>query len=80
LAGGSVSLGRNLFARGSVKTILLQESLGDEKTYVQVEAGYDSRSWYRFSIGYERIENDVKNYPDRYYRGHGIFIRLTGKL
>lgn len=80
LAGGSVSLTRNFFARGSVKTILLRESLEDEKTYLQIEAGYEGRSWYRVSIGYERIENDTKNYPDQYYRGQGIFIRLTGKI
>ncbi len=80
LAGGSVSLTRNFFARGSLKTILLREALEDEKTYFQIEAGYEGKSWYRLSIGYEQIENDTKNYPDRYYRGQGIFIRLTGKL
>ena len=80
LAGGSVSLSRNIFARGSVKTILLREALEDEKTYLQIEAGYEGKSWYRVSVGYERIENDTKNYPDRYYRGQGIFIRLTGKI
>ena len=80
LAGGSVSLTRNIFARGSVKTILLREALEDEKTYLQFEVGYEGRGWYRVSAGFERIENDTKNYPDRYYRGQGIFIRLTGKL
>jgi hypothetical protein len=80
LAGGSVSLTRNIFARGSIKTILLREALEDEKTYLQLEVGYEGKSWYRVSAGYERIENDTNNYPDRYYRGQGIFIRLTGKL
>ncbi len=80
LAGGSVSLTRNFFARGSVKTILL-ESLEDEKTYLQIEAGYEGRSWYRVSVGYEQIENDTKNNPTGdNYRGQGIFVRLTGKL
>jgi hypothetical protein len=80
LAGGSASLWRNYFVRGSVKTLLLRESLDDEKTYLQLEAGYELKGRYRFSIGYERIENNLENYPDRYYRGHGIFIRLTGKI
>lgn len=80
LVGGSISLNRNIFARGSVKTILLRDALEDEKTYLQLEVGYEGRSWYRVSAGYERIENDTKNYPNRYYRGQGIFLRLTGKL
>ncbi len=80
LAGGSVSLMRNFFVRGSVKTILL-ESLEDEKTFFQIEAGYEGRSWYRVSVGYEQIENDTKNNPNGdNYRGRGIFVRLTGKL
>jgi hypothetical protein len=80
LAGGSMSLGKGFFARGSFKAILLKETVDDEKTHAQFELGYENPRWYRVSVGYERIEGDVKKDPDRYYRGQGVFMRLTGKI
>ena len=80
LFSGAASLGKGFFARGSVKTILLQETLDDEKTFLQLEIGYEGRPWYRISAGYERIESDTEEHSDQYYRGQGFFLRLTGLL
>jgi len=80
LLSGATSLGHGFFTRGSVKTILLRETLDDEKTYSQVEFGYEHPRWYRVSVGYERIESDTDAAPDRYYRGQGVFVRLVGKM
>ncbi|MEW5924649.1 MAG: hypothetical protein AB1746_11740, partial [Candidatus Zixiibacteriota bacterium] len=80
LVSGSVSVMRELFVRGSIKDILLDDPLDDEKTYTSVEVGYDSHRWYRVSLGYERIEGDTDLYPDRNYTGQGVFVRFTGKM
>jgi len=80
LVNGSASLGHNFFARGSIKGILLRDIIDDEKTYTQIEIGYENPRWYRVSIGYERIESENDISPDRYYRGHGAFMRLVGKF
>ncbi len=80
LTSGSMSLGKGFFARGAVKAILLRESLDDEKTFTEVELGYEHRKGFRVSAGYERIESDNDQYSDRDYRGHGIFVRLVGKI
>lgn len=80
LASGSTSLGHGFFARGSFKEILLRNAIDDEKSMMQVEVGYEGRPWYRVSLGYERIESTTDVAPDRYYRGHGLFVRLVGNL
>lgn len=80
LVSGAVSLVDRFFARGSVKGILLNDPLDDQKTFVKLEAGYDSHHWYRVSIGYERIASDVDFSPDRNYTGQGVFVRFTGKM
>jgi hypothetical protein len=80
LVSGGLSFARDFFARGSIKSILLNEPLDDERTFTKVEVGYDSRSWYRASLGYERIGSDVGLQPDLNYTGQGVFIRLTGKM
>lgn len=79
--GGSVSLGYNLFARASIKDILLRDMLEDGQTHLVVEAGYEDPGWFRVSLGYERIENDPDElFSSDYYRGHGLFARLVGKF
>jgi len=80
LVSGAVSITRGFFARGSIKDILLNDPLDDEKTFTKLEVGYDSRQWYRVSIGYERIGSDIELYPDRNYTGQGAFVRFTGKI
>ncbi len=80
LLSGAVGLGKGFFTRGSVKSIMLGSSLDDQKTYTMLELGYENAKWFRVSGGYERIENDPDEYPDRYYRGQGGFIRLVGKF
>jgi len=80
LVSGALSLSQRIFARGAVKGILLNDPLDDEKTYAKLEVGYDSNSWYRISIGYERIESEVDDLPDLDYTGQGVFIRFTGKM
>lgn len=80
LVSGAASLGKGFFTRGSVKSLLLRESIGDEKTFSQVEFGYEGRHWYRVSVGYEWIENQTELMPQRYYRGHGAFVRVVGKM
>ncbi|MFH1701608.1 MAG: hypothetical protein ABIE07_13600 [Candidatus Zixiibacteriota bacterium] len=89
LFSGSVSFMEHLFARGSVKEILLKDipdpdplnnGFDDKKTITKLEAGYDSHSWFRASIGYERIASDVDLQPVRNYTGQGVFVRFTGKM
>jgi len=80
LVSGAISITRGFFARGSIKDILLNDPLDDEKTFTKLEVGYDSRQWYRVSIGYERIGSDVELFPDRNYTGQGAFVRFTGKI
>jgi hypothetical protein len=80
LFSGAVGLGKGFFTRGSVKSILLGETIEDEKTHTILELGYENPQWCRISGGYERIESDPDDYPDRYYRGQGGFIRLVGKF
>jgi len=80
LASGSLSFGHGFFGRGAIKAILLKESMDDEKTYTQVEVGYENARYYRVSIGYERIEGDNDDDPSLDYRGHGVFLRILGKL
>jgi len=80
LLSGALSLTHEFFARASVKEILLNEPLDDEKTYTKLEVGYDSHDWYRVSIGYERIESDNDLQPDQNYTGQGLFIRFSGKM
>lgn len=80
LFSGAVGLGKGFFTRGSVKSIMLGETIDDEKTHTILELGYENPRWFRISGGYERIENDPDEYPDRYYRGQGGFIRLVGKF
>jgi hypothetical protein len=80
LLNGSMSLGKGFFARAAFKDILLRQALDDEKSLSEFEIGYEGQRWYRASIGYERIENETTLYPDRYYRGQGPFIRLSGKF
>ncbi|MEZ5359609.1 MAG: hypothetical protein R3F48_12390 [Candidatus Zixiibacteriota bacterium] len=80
LLSGSVSFTRHIFARGSVKEILLNDPLDDEKRFTRVEVGFDSQDWFRVSLGYERIETDVDDDPDLEYTGQGIFVRFSGKI
>jgi len=80
LLSGSVSFMHKFFARGSIKGILLNDPLNDEKTFAKAEIGYDSFSWYRVSLGYERIEGETDDYPDQNYTGQGVFLRFTGKM
>jgi len=80
LLSGSGSFSSNFFGRASVKQILLNDPIDDEKTFATLEAGYDSQSWYRVSLGYERIQGKTDRYPDRNYTGQGLFVRLTGKM
>lgn len=80
LLSGSVSVTRELFVRGSVKSLLLNAPLDDQKTFTRLEVGYDSQRWYRVSLGYERIESDIDLHPDRNYTGQGLFVRFTGKM
>ncbi|MEE9443189.1 MAG: hypothetical protein V3V99_11055 [candidate division Zixibacteria bacterium] len=91
LFSGSVSFMENFFARGSVKEILLKDipdanplsdGFDDKKTITRLEAGYDSHSWFRVSLGYERIESDVDLdlRTDRNYTAQGVFVRFTGKM
>jgi hypothetical protein len=80
LLSGSASFTRHVFARGSVKGILLNRPLDDEKTFTRLEVGYDSQDWYRVSVGYERIASDTELHPDRNYTGQGAFVRFTGKM
>jgi hypothetical protein len=80
LLSGSISLTERFFARGSIKGTLLNEPLDDEKTFARLELGYDSFSWYRFSVGYERIASDNLEDPERDYTGQGVFVRFSGKM
>ena len=80
LLSGSVSLTRHFFARGSIKEILLNDPLDDEKTFSRVELGFDSQDWYRVSLGYERIESDTNDFTNRNYTGQGVFVRFSGKM
>ncbi|MCD6249652.1 MAG: hypothetical protein J7J98_04890 [candidate division Zixibacteria bacterium] len=80
LLSGSLSLTERFFARGSVKGILLNDPIDDEKTFAKLEVGYDSHDWYRISIGYERIQSDNDQNSDWDYTGQGIFVRFTGKM
>jgi len=80
LVSGAMSFMRQFFIRGSIKEILLNDPLDDEKTFTKLEVGYDSNRWYRVSIGYERIESDIDQSPDLDYTGQGVFIRFTGKM
>ncbi len=86
LLSGSMSLSQNIFARGSIKSQLLNaesdpsvDPLDDQKTFTKLEVGYDSNSWFRVSLGYERIEGDSDT-PDYDYTGQGAFVRFTGKM
>ncbi len=81
LLSGSISFTKYFFARASVKGILLEEPMDDEKRFTKIEVGYDSHDWFRLSLGYERIENDLTdNYLDQEYTGQGVFVRFSGKL
>ncbi len=80
LVSGATSLGHGFFTRASFKSILLRESIDDDKTFSQVEIGYEGRHWYRVSVGYERIESQTDPAPQRYYRGQGAFVRIVGKI
>ena len=80
LASGSVSFGKGFFGRGAVKGILLRESMNDEKTFTELELGYENPRSYRVSIGYERIEGNNEQNPGLDYRGHGVFVRILGKF
>lgn len=81
VVGGSASLGYNLFARASIKDILLRDLLEDGQTHLILEAGYEDPTWFRVSLGYERIENDPDQlFSTDYYRGHGLFARFVGKF
>ena len=80
LLSGSASFTSHLFGRATVKQILLNDPIDDEKTFARLEAGYDSNSWYRVSLGFERIQGKTDRYPDRNYTGQGLFVRLTGKM
>ncbi|MBN1212690.1 MAG: hypothetical protein JXA92_08945 [candidate division Zixibacteria bacterium] len=81
LVNGSIGLGYGLFARASVKDYLLRDLFEDEKTHIILEAGYENARWYRVSLGFERIESQPDElFPDNYYRGQGVFIRLVGKF
>ncbi|MCP4569342.1 MAG: hypothetical protein GY841_17345 [FCB group bacterium] len=80
LLSGSMSITQNFFARASVKSLLLRETLEDEKNFIQAEVGYEGANWFRVSIGYEHIEAKSEDFPANDYRGHGPFIRLVGKI
>ena len=80
LLSGSASLTKDFFARASIKEILLNDPLDDEKTYTKLEVGFDSNRWYRVSVGYERIQSDNDEQPDQSYTGQGLFIRFSGKM
>ncbi len=80
LLSGSLSITERIFARGSIKGILLNDPVDDEKTFAKVEVGYDSFGWYRVSVGYERIKSDNNETPDWNYTGQGVFVRFTGKI
>jgi len=80
LASGSVSFGQGFFGRGAVKGILLRKSINDEKTFTELEFGYENPKYYRISIGYERIEGNNEQNPSLDYTGQGVFVRLLGKF
>ncbi len=81
VVGGSIALPSNFFARASIKDILLRDMLEDGQTHLILEAGYEDPSWFRVSLGYERIENDPDElFSSDYYRGHGLFARFVGKF
>jgi|GEM_PF-1636362 len=80
LLSGSASFASHFFGRAAVKHILLNDPIDDEKTFARLEAGYDAHSWYRVSLGYERVQGRTDRYPDRNYTGQGLFVRLTGKM
>ncbi|HUV29683.1 MAG TPA: hypothetical protein VMY05_01140 [Acidobacteriota bacterium] len=80
LVSGAASIVNGFFARASIKGILLNDPLNDEKTFAKLEVGYDSHHWYRASVGYERIQSDIDLHPDRDYTGQGVFVRFTGKM
>jgi hypothetical protein len=81
LVSGAISITRSFFARGSVKGVLLNDPLDDQKKFLKLEVGYDSNSWFRVSVGYERIESDLESlYNDREYIGQGAFLRFSGKI
>jgi hypothetical protein len=80
LFSGAASLTERLFARGSYKGILLNDPVEDEKTFASIEFGFDSHSWYRFSVGYERIAGKSGENDRLDYTGQGVFVRFTGKM
>jgi hypothetical protein len=80
LVSGATSLGHGFFTRASFKSILLRQSIDDDKTFSQVEFGYEGHQGYRVSVGYERIESQTDLTPQRYYRGQGAFVRIVGKI
>lgn len=80
LLSGGMSITKRIFTRGSIKQLLLKDPLDDEKTYVSVEVGFDSHDWYRFSVGFERIESEADDSPDLDYVGQGLFVRFSGKM
>lgn len=80
LASASVRIWRGWFASGSIKELLLDTPLNDEKNFERLEIGYENPKWFRISAGYERIESDPEPRPEDYYRAHGPFIKLVGKI
>ncbi|UCE24215.1 MAG: PKD domain-containing protein [Candidatus Zixiibacteriota bacterium] len=81
LLSGSAAVTRHFFARASFKDILLRDLIDDEETHLQAEVGYEHFHGFRISVGYERIESKTDGvFPDNYYRGHGLFLRLVGKF
>jgi len=81
VVGGSIALPANFFARASIKDILLRDMLEDGQTHMILEVGYEAPTWFRVSLGYERIENDPDDlFTTDYYRAHGLFARFVGKF
>jgi hypothetical protein len=80
LASAAVRIWRGWFASGSIKELLLDTPISDEKNFERLEIGYENPKWFRISAGYERIESDPEPNPEDYYRAHGPFIKLVGKL
>ncbi len=80
LASAAVRIWRGWFASGSIKELLLDTPINDEKNFERLELGYENPKWFRVSVGYERIESDPEPRPEDYYRAHGPFIKLVGKI
>jgi len=80
LLSGSTGLGHGFYTRGSIKAQLLRNTSDDEKTFTEIELGYENSKYYRFAIGYERIENESETDDDGYYRGQGLYLRLSGRI